>query len=202
MVSYLKNKARQMKVFTGEFNAACMITLVFTIGAYFMIPPFSWVVDLSETIKNNGAVKYGEPPYGHAELSPLKGFAKRTGLNLSEMMQRLENTGIRFDNENQTLRDIAVLNGITPQAVYAAMKPVESGVADKTMPDKPPAGTGKRSIKDISKEYGLDLKVVIKGLAEKRIQATADLNLRAIAEQNKTDPHEIYDLIRQIAEKK
>ena len=75
-MSYLKSKARRMKVLTPEFNAALFITVVFIVGTYFLFPPFSWVMGLNDHFKDAGAEKYGEPPYGHAELSSLQTFTK------------------------------------------------------------------------------------------------------------------------------
>ena len=72
ITSYLKNKARQVKVFTAEFNLALAITAAFILGTYFLAPPFSWVLDGADALKAAAARKYGEPPYGHAELTPLE----------------------------------------------------------------------------------------------------------------------------------
>ena len=41
IVAYLKNKARQLKVFTREFNVALIFTIICTVGAYFEVPPFN-----------------------------------------------------------------------------------------------------------------------------------------------------------------
>jgi len=57
LMAYLKNKARQMKVFTPEFNAALVITLAFTVGTYFLIPPFGWVMALGDHIKDSATEK-------------------------------------------------------------------------------------------------------------------------------------------------
>ena len=74
---YIKNKAKQMKVFTPEFNVALVITVASIVGTYFLVPPFGWVMALNDNFKDAGAEKYGEPPYGHAELSSLITFSKK-----------------------------------------------------------------------------------------------------------------------------
>jgi len=131
LVAYLKNKARQFRLFTKEFNIALLITLVFIIGSYFPAPPFSWVLDLSATIKDDAAVKYGDPPYGQAENSTLKDFARRLGYDLAQSAQRMKNAGIRFESEGQTIKEIAGMNGLSPQQVYLSMKP-PAGEAKKS----------------------------------------------------------------------
>lgn len=77
IIAYMKNKAREIKVFTGSFNVAVLVTLLVAVGTYFQVPPMSTILSISEGFKDNGSEKYGEPPYGHAELSSLKMFSKK-----------------------------------------------------------------------------------------------------------------------------
>jgi hypothetical protein len=93
LLSYLKDKARKMKVLTAEFNVALIITVLFMVGTYLLVPPFSWMMTLNDYFKDAGAEKYGEPPYGHAELSSLKTFAKKTGLDLTKATALLQDAG-------------------------------------------------------------------------------------------------------------
>ena len=90
LLSYLNNKARQLKVMTREFNAALLLIILFSIGTYLEVAPFAWVLQLNDHFKDKAAVKYGEPPYGHAELSTLKAFASKTGLNLAGSLKLLK----------------------------------------------------------------------------------------------------------------
>ncbi len=72
-----------------------MITVVFIIGTYLLVPPFGWVMSLNDHFKDTGAEKYGEPPYGHAELSSRKTFTKKMQLDLTMSMELLEKAGNR-----------------------------------------------------------------------------------------------------------
>lgn len=120
---YLQDKTKQIKVFTGEFNVAFIIAAVFIIGTHLMLPPFSWVLNAGEHIKNQATTKYGEPPYGHAELSSVKTFAEKMGFKLDESVDHLILSGIKFESVNQTLKEIASANKISPKQIYFAMKP-------------------------------------------------------------------------------
>ena len=203
IVSYFKSKARELKFFTKEFNIALIVTIVCVVGSYFTVPPFSWVLDLSESIKDSAGIKYGEPPYGHAELSTLKTLVRRSGYDLNQSMENLTKAGIKFENESQTLLAIAKLNQMPPQQIYLVMKPTEiteSAAGKPKMPETPTAGTGKRTVTDICREYGLDMENIIRGLAANNIRATANMNMKTIAEQNNMGPVDVYDLIRKIAE--
>ena len=74
-MAYLKNKTKELRIINANFNAAFLLTLLFCIGTYFMVPPLSYVIHLGEFITEKADVKYGEPPYGHAELSSLNCFS-------------------------------------------------------------------------------------------------------------------------------
>lgn len=123
ITAYLKNKSKQMKVFTVNFNVALILTLIAGFGTYFQIPPMSTIINISESIKDVASIKYGEPPYGHAELSSLKKFAKKADLDLSKSITLLRQASIQFENETQTINDIAKENNLTPKQVYEIIKP-------------------------------------------------------------------------------
>ena len=198
IVFYLKNRAKQLKVFTKDFNIALIVTIICVIGSYYTIPPFNWILEFSESIKNKAEVTYGSPPYGRAELSSLKGFASRTSINLSDGLEKLQKAGIKVENEKQTLLDIAKLNKTSPQKVFMIMKPVETKVAlekSQKMPVEPASGTSRKTVEDICKTYGLDINTVMAGFVAHKIRASADMTLRTIAEQNNIGTEEIYAVI-------
>jgi len=42
ILAYLKDKAKNLKIFTKDFNIALILTVVFVAGTYFQAPPFVW----------------------------------------------------------------------------------------------------------------------------------------------------------------
>ena len=201
VVSYLKNKAKQLKVFTPEFNVAVVITAVFIVGTYIYLPPFSWIIDWSTSIKDAAAVRYGEPPYGHAELSTLKTFAGKVKLELDESMKNLKKAGIRVAAENQTLLEIARINHLSPQQVYSAMKPKEvSARPNKLLPDSPPGGIGRRTIADICNSYNLNIPAIMRGFAREKIEVSADMSLKSIAAENSLSTFDVYEILKRISQ--
>lgn len=200
IVAYLKNKARQIRVFTLEFNIALVLTLVFTAGAYVEIAPFSWVLNFSESIKNASVEKYGEPPYGRAEISTLAAFTSKMGFDLGSSVARLQNAGIKLGHEKLTLLEIADLNKTSPQQLYLLMKPEEKPGAIKALPDEPQQGLGKRSLSDICHEYGLDTSVVLKALSEKNLTASPDETIKQIAEKYGLSSGDVYAVIKKAAD--
>jgi transposase-like protein len=199
LLTYLKNKARQLTVLTPEFNAALVLTVIFAAGTYFELAPFSWVLEFNAHLKDRAAAKYGEPPYGHAELSTLKAFASKAGLDLAGSLQRLKQANVVYENENQSLKDVARINDISPQQVFLAMRPAAERNPAKGLPPTPPPGTGNKTPADFSKEYRLDIQRILKGFSDNNVSASADMTIKQIARQNDMAPTDIYILLRQIA---
>jgi hypothetical protein len=213
-VSYLKNKARQFRLFTGEFNIALILTVVCIVGAYFAVPPFSWVLDLGTSIKGAAAVKYGEPPYSQAENSTLKDFTRRMGYDLAESIERLKKAGIRFESETQTLREIARTNRLSPQKVYLTIKPSvkesrEAGAVPEASPKgtakQPPAetpvtgtpsGLGSKTVAAVCEAYGIPQAEALKKLAAKGIAANPDDKMKSLAEKYGKLPTDLYEIMK------
>ncbi len=201
---YLKNKVKQIKVFTREFNIALILTAVFTVGTLVEVPPFSTIIDFSDSIKDEAAREYGEPPYGHAELSSLKTFASKMGIDIEEGLERLKKAGYQVENEKQTLKDTAMANSVSPQKIYKVMQPeapasaVFSGEAKK-LPDSPPTGMGNLTLADLCGKYNLNLKTVIRGLGDRGFKAVEEKTIKQIATDNNKSPVDVYDVIKEIS---
>lgn len=203
LINYLKDKSKRIKVFTSEFNAALIITILFVLGTYIMLPPFSWVMALNDHFKDSGAVKYGEPPYGHAELSSLKTFAKKLNLDLAKSMDLLKEAGYSVDDGSITLQAIGKQYHVPPQLIYETIKPASivsnQGSEGKiNLPYSPPPGTGNLTLADFCAQFDLSSKMIIRELKGQGILASADLTLKEIASQNQTSPIDLFEIIKTI----
>jgi hypothetical protein len=200
ILSYLKDKTKHIKVFTKEFNIALIIGILFVGGTLLMIPPFSWVLGVSGHIKDAAAVKYGEPPYGHAELSSVKTFSKKMGFDLNSGLAHLKKSGIQFESSEQSLKEIALANALSPQEIFLILKPQTKTMGkEKQMPDSPSPGLGKRVIADLCQEYGLNLPMVLSGFAKNNMDVSATQTMREIAAAHNKSPVDIYDFIRELS---
>jgi len=196
IMAYLKNKAKELRIFTSSFNAALLLTLLVCIGTYFMIPPMNYVIDLGNFFTEKADVKYGEPPYGHAELSSLKIFARRVNLDFEKAKELLDNGGITYENDKQTIEEIAKANKLTPQDVYEIMKPAEiKPEPGSSFPDAPPPGFGRNTLADICAEYNLHLPDILRALQKNNIKAAPENSIKDIAEQNGKEPMGIFEII-------
>lgn len=215
ITAYMKNKAREIKVFTGSFNAALAITLLVAVGTYFEVPPMSTIVHLGGEIKEGGAKKYGEPPYGHAELSSLQLFSKKEGLDADKALELLQQAGLKVESTKETLKTIAANNALTPQRVYEKIKlakkvsePVvgQSGASEVqaapvSFPDHPKPGFGKRTLEEVCVELGIALEPIVSGLKALGIDCAAGQTIKEIGEASGREPMEIFEAIRSLVVK-
>ncbi len=201
IVLYLKDKSRQLKVFTGNFNIALALTVLFLVGTYAEMPPFSTIIAINSQIKAAAAHKYGEPPYGHAELSSLRAFARHMSIDLDGALKALASAGYAVRSESQSLKDIAVANGVAPQAIYLAMlESFAAGESAERMPPRPRQGAGKLTLEGLCAQYGLDATFVKTALRKRDLRFSEGMNLRQIADLNNLSPIDVYGTIREIAE--
>lgn len=205
LISYLKNKARQIKVITPEFNIALAITVALIVGTHFVVPPFSWMLSLNARFKDAGAEKYGEPPYGHAELSSLKTFARKMNLDLAKSMELLDKAGYTAEDVDMTLETIGRRYHIPPQRIYETIKPAAINTAKQSegetrLPETPQPGTGNLTLADFCSQFNLNMKWVVRELKNLGIEASEELTFKDIATQNKTSPSDVYEHIKKIVQ--
>jgi hypothetical protein len=199
ITAYLKDRAKNVKVFTPEFNAALALVTLFSVGTLLGLPPFSGVQALNTAFKTAAAEKYGEPPYGHAELSTLQSFAKKTGIDVQDALRKLREGGFSGIDPRRSLAEMAAANRVPPQQLYEAMKQPSLEVASPAMPETPPPGTGNLTLSDLCRRYGLDAAVVVAGLEESRIQAEKEQTLKEIAAAAGIGPAEVFDAVRRVS---
>lgn len=198
ITAYMKSRTRELKIFTGSFNVAMVLTVLVGIGTYLEIPPLSSVIRLGDSIKDSAARKYGEPPYGHAELSSLKLFAKKQELDLEKALELLRLKGIRYNDADDSLLYIANNNKLSPKDVYDIIKPAAANKAEEggiKFPDSPAAGFGNKTLAAVCSEYNLIVSTIRSGLEKRGVRAEAEMTIKEIAAANATDPMAIFEAI-------
>jgi len=200
LLAYIKDKARQVRVFTPDFNAALVLTLAILVGTLLAVPPFNWPLMFNAHLKEAGAAKYGEPPYGHAELSPLKQLARRTGLDLPEAVAALKEAGIRFDGEQTTLQSIARQNRRSPREVFEIMQGAAVSASTPNLPVDPPPGTGNKTLAALCQAYALPVADLAGSLQDRDLKVHPELTIKEIGANNGLSPMAVYDAIREAAE--
>ena len=197
LLAYMKDKAKKLKIWTTSFNVALIVILVVSIGTLLHVPPMSTIIDFGETLKERASEKYGEPPYGHAELSSLRLFARRTDMDLDKALALLRQASITVQGPDQTILEIAQANQTTPKAIFDIMKKAIRPEQSVGLPDAPPPGFGRQTLEEICLQYGINPKMLLQRLASKKIRVTPEMTLKEAAAINNLDPHALYEILQQ-----
>lgn len=195
IINYMKNSARQMVFFTKDTLAALAFTFVFLLGTLYFIAPFSTFIDFGEEVKASWEKELGTAPYSHAELSSLKLFSKKVGFDLKEVKNILEKNSVVF-KEEQSLTQIAVLNGMSPRDVYELLKKEfeKSGVKVVEL-----SGLGRKTVESVALALNLSTDELLLKLKALGIDAKKDDKFRKLAESYDMSP---MDIITKLGYKK
>ncbi|MBN2430790.1 MAG: DUF4405 domain-containing protein [Acidobacteria bacterium] len=200
LIAFLKNRARRFVLLNREFVIALVLCLVVLTGTLAQWPPFRNLMALNESIKDSWAKSYGEPPYGHAELSSLQLLSQRLGLDPGQARQRLEASGFRVADLQQTLAELAAINGVSPQDLYEKLLP-DSGAADPVVqlsddPGKIPS-LGRKTLAELAERGLFRLPDALRLLQARGVTATADTPLKELAGQLGMSPRDLLEFLRQ-----
>jgi hypothetical protein len=196
ITGYLSQK-KSLNFFTSPVFISIFITFVITTGSILNLPPFSFISGLSAAIKESYPKKYGNPPYGHAELSSLERTAKETGISVDECLKILAQKGIHVTDPKNSIKDIAKKAHLNPNQVYNFL--IEKKSIDdpfSALPANPPEGAGRLSLKEFASQNKLPLDEVLSRLKNKNINANPEQNFKNIANENKIDPRQVYQIIK------
>lgn len=201
ILAYMKNRAKKLNVLTPAFSVSLVLTLVVGVGTLLNVPPMSTVINLSESIKDAASDKYGEPPYGHAELSSLKIFARQTNLDLPRAKELLTAAGISFNGDQQTILEISQANNLPPKAVADIMQPAQKHIEEGTpFPKTAPAGFGRQKLAEICTMYNLNISTILQKLADTSITAIPDQTIKEIAADNTMTPSALFEVLYNVAQ--
>ncbi|VVS90942.1 DUF4405 domain-containing protein [Desulfoluna spongiiphila] len=122
ILAYVGRKVKGLRHVSVECAGAFVLTLAVVLGTVLMLPPFTFTVELSDTLKDRGERRYGTPPYGHAELSSIDVLSRRMGLDPGVSLRNLAASGMTVAGGDRSLRDVAQENRTTPKAIYDVMR--------------------------------------------------------------------------------
>jgi len=196
LVAYLKNKARELSLRNPSLIVALALTVFVFAGTLLGLPPMRQILDFSASIKEDATRIYGNPPYGHAELSPLNKFCAYLGLDAEKAAAALREAGYALDNGTDTeIQAIARSKGESPQQVYESIR-AGLGGAPVGLPANPPEGLGRLSLEQVCATYGLSLEETVARLAAKSIKADGAMTLKEIAAGANLTPRDVYAILR------
>jgi hypothetical protein len=218
IVNYLRNKAKQVRVFTPEFNLSLVLCLVFFVGTLAGWFPFAQFLGLGEQIKTHWEKTVGSPPWGHAEESTLKRFSRgmedylrmetneRITIDPNDAVEELRKEGYVVTDADQKLIEIARSNSTTPQVlsdvIVRAARPVEgTPVVQPNEPFPTPAsGLGRMTLEEYAAKYRLNLESMVETLKAGGMEIDPNTKLKDEAARLGTDPHALIEFLNASAE--
>ena len=205
LTSYILDKVSGGLKLKREMAITLAISLVVVFGAISQIPPFNYVFDFNEYIKESWIIskEYG-PPFGRAELLSLKAFTKKMNIDLKKAMEEIEAKGIRVENEEDSLEKIAKENKTSPMYLYMMIKKFEKKLEivkkDSYTPEMVEeqfagAGLGRKTLEEVCQQSGIDMNQAKKKLSQDDIEIKKDETLKNIATRYKKNPIDILKVI-------
>ncbi|MGW8265085.1 MAG: DUF4405 domain-containing protein [Longimicrobiales bacterium] len=219
ITGYLKNRSKQIRVFTPESSVALGVALLFLIGPLAGLPPFEQFLDAGIEVKDYWEATSGSPPWGHAEENSLQRFCRGmedferlesqrlVSIDCQEALQALRAEGLAVEGLGQRLVDIADANGTTPQAIAAVvmevarpLTPQEAATAlipvvEEVRYQRPYSGLGRLTLKEYAVEYGYDLEEIRAILSVAGFTVDPDARLREEALRLGTDPEGLIEVL-------
>lgn len=194
-LTYFKSKLKAGLNKKWELSAALVISLLFFIGTLQSWTPFSPVMKFGEKIKESWEGDFTAPPVLHMEIYTLEKLAfDLDSISPIKLIETLKENNIKVTGINQTLKDVASENKLTPSAVYELLS------AKYKKHSGPPAGEvlqgiGKFTVGSTAKSSGKDPQLLIKILKDKGIEADETTTLRSVADKMGLTPRDVYNFL-------
>ena len=182
---------------------AALILLFVVIGSVISFPPFSWVMDIHENLRSSWTLAKNKPaPFGHAEELSLKDLANKTHFDVKLAIEKLKLKGIMVVSEDQTLREISNLNGLSPARIYSVLNPTsredlfgkhyrqQSNLMRRGM-----QGLGQKNVQEVADDLGININQALSRLSSIGIQANKNDSLRKLSTDNYR-PFELLTVIQ------
>lgn len=202
LVGYFRDRTRKTVVLKGELAVAALMTVFFTVGAVYKIPPVSYVLALNETIKSAWIRSPAdEPVVAHGELLAFSTFAKKADIPLEPALAELRRQGIRIAGPEEKVIDIARNNGTSPAALYQRIEKLAVSTAvvlwdeQRVIDRYDGKGIGRRTLADLCGETGMDTTLAIHKLAERGLKAGPEDTLKALADQSAQTPIDVLKMV-------
>jgi hypothetical protein len=123
LVRYIMDKMSNGLRLKKEMEIALSLCILIFVSALYRIPPLQYFIDLNETVKRSWiTTKEYEPPFGHAEQLSLTAFTKKMGIDFDDALTALESQGVKVNNAEYSLKNIARSNDITPMTLYTVIR--------------------------------------------------------------------------------
>jgi hypothetical protein len=122
MLAYLKNKRREMVLFTPPFIFAVAVTIYVCAGTLWGLPPMKQMIQWIRSVKIDHVHAYGTPPYGRAERASLESVAAYMGWDATKCLVTLQQKGVNVQSIQQPIKQIAKNNRLSTGTIIDNMR--------------------------------------------------------------------------------
>jgi predicted transcriptional regulator len=201
-LTYFRSKLKSGLNKKGELTSALFLSIFVFIGTLQSWTPFSPVMKFGETVKESWEGDFASPPVLHMEIYTLEKLAlELDSIPPSELVVTLNEKNIKVSGIDQTLKEIAEENKITPSAVYEILSSKYKGQSVSPTSEVP-EGIGKFTVESSAKRTGKDVESLIQLLKTIGIEANAETTLKAIAEQLGVTPRDVFKMLADKSDQK
>jgi len=198
LMSYFVRKAQATSKFRTEWILALAVCGFVFWGALKPFVPFSSLLDLNDRIKNSWAEPRQQPPIPHAEILTIEELAKKSDLELEAILENLKAGGIEAA-PSDIFGTIAEQQNLSPNELFGI------AAGRQTAPDagghgkgSSGGGFGQKTLKQACEEIGIEPEKAIEALKAADVEATGDMRIREMADQNNMRPGQIRQILENL----
>ena len=120
--SYLRKKTVTGLNRKNELAMAIVVTVLIAVGSIQYWPPFGFIMDVSESMKDYWEQGSDRAPVAHAEELPIRDFALQFGLEPSDVIDALTEEGYEITGPDMRVGDAAATKDVPPSQLLDDLK--------------------------------------------------------------------------------
>ena len=200
--AYVYSRTKKALNRKWELILATLLTLLVVVGTIKEFPAPKLIMDTGEKLKYSWEEEGYTPPVPHMELLTLKEIAEEIHRDTAWISRVLRTRGIKFESLDDTLKNIAEENDMTPNAIYEILESSDKGSKlEENGSGRRSYGYGRMKLEDLAVYFGISedsLSIIFRRL---NIPYEKGSTVKEIAEKTGLTPFELVDsLKRQIGE--
>ncbi len=125
-------KSKKDRILSREFVISTIVALLIAVGTIYNVPPFNYIIEVGEKIKDSWEQPTVKPPEPHAELFSLKKIADIVGIDVKTAIDVLADHEIKVESPRQKLKEISKENGLPPYKIYEILLTAKEELNEET----------------------------------------------------------------------
>ena len=197
LISYFVRKAKDASKLRTEWIWALAVCGLVFWGALKPFVPFSSLLDLNDRIKNSWENPQQQPPIPHAETLTIEELAKKSDIELDTIIQNLKTAGIEV-SPSDIFGTIAEQQNLSPNELFEIATGQQAERPAGGHGEGGGSGFGQKTLEQACEEIGIEPEKAIEGLKAAGVEATADMRIREMADQNNMRPGQIRQILENL----